>query len=108
LAHREQVEKSLLAKALACPDLVRQAVDFARTAGIRAAYQRVQARFDTLSPIGYSCSGAVIAVGPDAGEFRPSDHVACAGVGYASHSEINFIPKNLAVRVPEAVPLELP
>jgi predicted dehydrogenase len=106
LAHREQVEKSLLGKALARPDLVRQAVDFARTAGIRAAYQRVQARLDTLSPIGYSCSGAVIAVGPDASEFRPGDRVACAGAGYASHSEVNFVPKNLAVRVPEAVGLE--
>ena len=26
--------------------------------------------------------------------------------GYASHCEVNFIPKNLAVRVPDAVPLE--
>src|SRR6185295_4395611 len=28
------------------------------------------------------------------------------GAGYASHCEVNFIPKNLAVRVPEAVALE--
>ena len=33
LAHREQVEKSLLGKAWARPDLVRQVVDFARRAG---------------------------------------------------------------------------
>jgi hypothetical protein len=32
LAHREQVEKSLLGKALARPDLARQVVDFARAA----------------------------------------------------------------------------
>jgi NADPH:quinone reductase-like Zn-dependent oxidoreductase len=39
-------------------------------------------------------------------EFQPGDRVACAGAGYASHCEVNFIPKNLAVRVPDSVPLE--
>ena len=106
LAHRGQVEKSLLGKALARPDLVRQVVDFARTAGIKAAYQRVQSRLDTLAPLGYSCSGTVIAAGQGVHEFHPGDRVACAGAGYASHCEVNFIPKNLAVRVPDAVALE--
>ena len=106
LAHRGQVEKSLLGKALARPDLVRQVVDFARTAGIRAAYQRVQSRLDMLAPLGYSCSGTVIAAGQGVKEFHPGDRVACAGAGYASHCEVNFIPKNLAVKVPQAVALE--
>ncbi len=106
LAHREQVEKSLLGKALARPDLVRQVVDFARTAGIKAAYQRVQSRLDMLAPLGYSCSGTVIAAGQGAHEFHPGDRVACAGAGYASHCEVNFIPKNLAVKVPDEVSLE--
>ena len=106
LAHREQVEKSLLGKALARPDLVRQVVDFARAAGIKAAYQRVQSRLDMLAPLGYSCSGTVIAAGQGAHEFHPGDRVACAGAGYASHCEVNFIPKNLAVKVPDAVSLE--
>jgi predicted dehydrogenase/threonine dehydrogenase-like Zn-dependent dehydrogenase len=106
LAHREQVEKSLLGKALARPDLVRQVVDFARTAGVKAAYQKVQARLDTLAPLGYSCAGVVIAAGQGVPEFQPGDRVACAGAGYASHCEVNFIPKNLAVRVPDSVSLE--
>src|SRR5271165_6031149 len=106
LAHREQVEKSLLGKALARPDLVRQVVDFARTSGLKAAYQRVQSRLDLLAPLGYSCAGVVIAAGQDAPEFQPGDRVACAGAGYASHCEVNFIPRNLAVRVPDGVPLE--
>ena len=29
--------------------------------------------------------------------------VACAGAGYANHAEVNFIPKNLCVRIPEGV-----
>ncbi|MGC2181707.1 MAG: bi-domain-containing oxidoreductase [Terriglobales bacterium] len=106
LAHREQVEKSLLGKALARPDLVRQVVDFARTAGVKAAYQKVQSRLDMLAPLGYSCSGTVIATGPSAHEFQRGDRVACAGAGYASHCEVNFIPKNLAVKVPDSVSLE--
>jgi threonine dehydrogenase-like Zn-dependent dehydrogenase len=63
-------------------------------------------RLDVLAPLGYSCAGVVIAAGQGAQEFQPGDRVACAGAGYASHCEVNFIPKNLAVRVPDAVPLE--
>jgi predicted dehydrogenase/threonine dehydrogenase-like Zn-dependent dehydrogenase len=106
LAHRETAEKSLFGKALARPDLVRQVVDFARTAGVKAAYQKVQSRLDTLAALGYSCAGTVIAAGQGVSEFQPGDRVACAGAGYASHCEVNFIPKNLAVRIPDAVSLE--
>ena len=38
--------------------------------------------------------------------FQPGDRVACAGVGYASHGEINFVPANLAVLVPANVGLQ--
>jgi predicted dehydrogenase/threonine dehydrogenase-like Zn-dependent dehydrogenase len=102
----ETAEKSLLGKARARPDLVRQVIDFARSNGIRAAYQKVQARLNTLAPLGYSCSGIVLEVGKGVNEFRAGDRVACAGVGYANHSELNFVPRNLAVRVPDGVRLE--
>lgn len=102
----ETGEKSLLGKARARPDLVRQVIDVARSNGIRAAYQKVQARLGSLLPIGYSCSGTVLEVGKDVVGLRPGDRVACAGAGYANHSEVNYIPCNLAVRVPDAVPLE--
>jgi predicted dehydrogenase/threonine dehydrogenase-like Zn-dependent dehydrogenase len=102
----ETGEKSLLGKARARPDLVRQVVEFARANGLRAAYEKVKARLDTLSPLGYSCSGVVLEAGEEVTEFRPGDRVACAGAGYANHSEVNFIPRNLAVRVPEGVSLE--
>jgi threonine dehydrogenase-like Zn-dependent dehydrogenase len=80
--------------------------DFARTCGVKAAYHRVQSRVDSLAPLGYSCAGIVLAAGQGVQEFQPDDRVACAGAGYASHCEVNFIPKNLAARVPDAVPLE--
>jgi predicted dehydrogenase/threonine dehydrogenase-like Zn-dependent dehydrogenase len=103
----EAGEKSLMGKAMARPDLVRQVVDFARNEGIKAAYQRVQSRLDSLSPLGYSCSGIVIAAGDGVQEFQPGDRVACGGGGYANHSAINFVPKNLAVKLPDEVGLDV-
>jgi predicted dehydrogenase/threonine dehydrogenase-like Zn-dependent dehydrogenase len=106
-AKLEAGEKSLVGKAISRPDLVRQVVDFARNEGIKAAYQRVQSRLDSLSPLGYSCSGIVIAAGDGVQEFQPGDRVACGGGGYANHSAINFVPKNLAVKLPDAVGLDV-
>ena len=99
----EAGEKSLVGKAMARPDLVRQVMDFARNEGIKAAYQRVQSRLDALSPLGYSCSGIVIAAGEGVQELQPGDRVACGGGGYANHSAINFVPRNLAVKLPDSV-----
>jgi len=101
----ETGQKSLLGKALARPDLVRQVLDYARKNGITSAYQKTKARLENLTPLGYSCSGTVIAVGDGADEFRVGDRVACAGAGYASHREINFVPRNLALKIPEGVSL---
>jgi predicted dehydrogenase/threonine dehydrogenase-like Zn-dependent dehydrogenase len=102
----ETGEKSLIGKAKARPDLVRQVLDYARSNGLRAAYQKVKSRLDSLVPLGYSCSGIVLQLGTEVTQFRPGDRVACAGAGYANHSEVNFIPRNLAVRIPDAVSLE--
>jgi predicted dehydrogenase/threonine dehydrogenase-like Zn-dependent dehydrogenase len=102
----EASEKSLLAKAIARPDVVKQVLDFARTNGIKAAYEKVQTRLGTLSPMGYSCSGVVIGIGDGVNEFQPGDRVACGGGGYANHCEVNWIPRNLAVCIPESVSLE--
>lgn len=101
----ETAEKSLLRKAWARPDLVKQVFDHARADGLKATYRRIQSRLNSLSPVGYSCSGFVLATAPAVQEFQPGDRVACAGVGYANHSGINFVPKNLLVKIPAAVNL---
>ena len=95
--------KSLLAKAKARPDLVRQVIEYARQNGLKAAYDKVYAKLDTLTTLGYSCAGEVISVGDGVHEFRPGDRVACGGGGYANHAEVNFIPRNLAVHIPSEV-----
>ena len=102
----EAGRKSILGKAMARPDLVKQVLAYAQSNGFMAARQKVQARLETLSALGYSCSGFVLEAGAGVNEFQPGDRVACAGSGYASHCEINFVPANLAVRVPDNVDLE--
>ena len=102
----EAGRKSLFGKAMARPDLVKQVLEYAQSNGVAAARQKVQARLETLSALGYSCSGLVLEAGAGVTGFQPGDRVACAGTGYATHCEINFVPANLAVRVPNNVGLE--
>ena len=102
----EASEKSLLGKALARPDLAKQLLEVARANGIKAAYDKVKTRLDTLTPLGYSCSGVVIGTGEGVSEFQKGDRVACAGTAYANHCEVNWVPQNLAVLVPEPVALD--
>jgi len=99
----ELSSKSLLAKAKARPDLVKQVIEYARQNGVKAAYDKVHAKLDTLTTLGYSCAGEVISVGDGVEEFRAGDRVACGGGGYANHSEVNFVPRNLAVHIPSQV-----
>src|SRR3954470_2379624 len=101
----ETSKKSLVGKAMARPDLVKQVLQHAKSYGIRSAYEKVQSKLDSVEPFGYSCSGTVIAVADDVTGFRVGDRVACAGGGYASHCSINFVPRNLAVKLPENVGL---
>lgn len=105
-AQMETASRSLLGKALDRPDLVRQVLDYGRAQGWRAAYQKIRSRLETFTPLGYSCSGVVIGVGEGVRDFRCGDRVACAGAGYASHAEVNLVPQNLAVRVPEKVAMD--
>ena len=102
----DMAKKSLVGKALARPDLVRQVINKARVDGVREAYRAAVGRLDTPVPLGYSCAGVVIAAGSEVDEFRANDAVACFGANYATHSEVVSVPRKLAVRVPEAVGME--
>ena len=99
----EMGKKSLLQKAKARPDLVKQVVKKIQTEGIKKTLQTVNSRLDSPSPLGYSCAGHVIAVGGLAQGIQPGDRVACGGANYANHAEFVAIPKNLVVKVPDNV-----
>ncbi|MCS6882521.1 MAG: bi-domain-containing oxidoreductase [Oscillochloridaceae bacterium] len=93
-------QASLLDKARQRPDLARQVLEKVRQEGLLTTYQKVMTRLDSLSPLGYSCAGTVIAVGEGVADLQVGDAVACAGAGYANHAEVVFIPRNLAVKIP--------
>ena len=95
--------KSLPAKALHRPELVRKALDTAAKEGIARAYAKVRSRLSEARPLGYSAAGIVEAVGPGVEELSIGDRVACAGAEYASHAEWNWVPKNLTARIPDGV-----
>jgi predicted dehydrogenase/threonine dehydrogenase-like Zn-dependent dehydrogenase len=102
----ELARKSMLGKAKERPDQVRQVIEKVKKEGLRSTYQKVINQLDEPKPLGYSCAGIVVEVGASGGNFSVGDRVACAGAGYANHSEVNFIPKNLAVKIPENVSFE--
>lgn len=99
-------EKNLLEKARARPDLVRQVLDKAQREGILSTVESVRNRLDQPLALGYSSAGIVVDVGAEAAGFRVGDRVACAGGGYANHAEMIYVPRTLAVRLPDGVSYE--
>lgn len=97
---------SYLGKARARPDKVKQVLDTVRQQGLVATYQKVMNKLDSLTPLGYAGSGEIVALGFDTDGFQIGERVACAGVGYCNHAEFNFVPRNLAVRVPDGVSMK--
>lgn len=96
-------KKSLLGKAKARPDLVKQVIDKMKQEGIKNTLEKVFTKLDSPIPLGYSCAGKIIEAGSNVSGFSEGDRVACGGAGYANHSEINYIPKNLFTKIPDSV-----
>ena len=93
----------MLGKAFERPDLVRQVFRRFKTAGVTDVIATVRSRLDSSIALGYSSAGVVLEVGAGINEFVVGDLVACAGAGYASHAEVNWVPKNLCVKIPPNV-----
>src|SRR6266478_584642 len=99
----EFAEKSLLEKARARPDLVRQVMDKVQREGILSTLESVRGRLEQPLLLGYSSAGTVLDVPADVDGFRVGDRVVCAGGGYASHAEVASVPRNLVVRLPDGI-----
>ena len=102
----ETARKSLIGKARARPDQVRQVVEKARRDGIRDTVETVRLRLGQPAPLGYSSAGVVASVGLRVRDFVPGDRVACGGADHAVHAEVNRVPGNLCVRLPHGVSFE--
>jgi predicted dehydrogenase/threonine dehydrogenase-like Zn-dependent dehydrogenase len=95
--------KGPIGKAKDRPDLFRKVLNKAKQEGYWSTYQVVKNLMATPIPLGYSCAGEVIAVGANATEFQVGDRVACAGLGHANHAEIDYVPRNLAAKMPDGL-----
>ncbi len=98
---------SLVGKARARPDQVKKVFDAVQQQGVLTAYKKAMSRLDSYSPLGYSLAGVVEEVGAGAEEFSVGQLVACAGNEFALHAEINWVPTNLCVAVPDGVSPQL-
>ena len=85
-------QASLLAKARARPDLVRQVVRKARADGLAATRQAVRSRLAEDLPLGYSAAGIVLEAGAAVTGVRPGQLVATGGAGKANHAEFQAVP----------------
>src|SRR6188474_3483018 len=99
-AAREFAKGSLLEKARSRPDLVQQVMLKVRRDGIVHALDVAMSRLDKPMAPGYACAGTVVEVSAEVTDLMVGNPVACAGAGYATHAEVNFIPKNLVVPIP--------
>jgi predicted dehydrogenase/threonine dehydrogenase-like Zn-dependent dehydrogenase len=95
--------QSLVAKAGSRPDQVQEVLDKARREGVRKTVRAVRRRLDQPSPLGYSVAGVVMAVGQRVRDVQPGDRVACGGADYAVHAEVDHVPGNLCIPLPDTV-----
>ncbi len=98
--------KTLVGKARARPDLVRQVLEKARRDGLVTTAQAAFNRLDQPMALGYSSAGTIIALGKNMPGFKVGQRVACAGGGYAVHAEYNVVPRNLLTPLPKNVDFE--
>ncbi len=99
----ELAKASLAGKAMARPDLVRRVIRNVKREGLKPTVEKVFAKLDTPIPLGYSIAGEIMQVGHGVPDFSVGERVACAGAAIANHAEINAVPKNLTVPIPNGV-----
>lgn len=97
----ETAQASLLGKAKARPDLVKQVLDNVKKEGLAATYGKVKNRLGNIKELGYSSAGIVVESMVDG--IKVGDKVACAGTAY--HAEYVLVPKHLITRIPETLDL---
>jgi len=95
-------QASLLGKAQAQPDRVRQVIDKVRTDGLVPTLEAVAGKLSKPLPLGYCNVGTVLDTGEDVTSIRAGDRVVSNG----PHADVVCVPLNLCARIPPGVPDE--
>lgn len=90
---------SLVAKAKAQPDKVKQVLEKIKADGLVPTLEAVFLKLGQPLPLGYCNVGRVTAVGSGVTEFKVGDRVASNG----AHAEMVCVPKNLCAKIPDGV-----
>jgi predicted dehydrogenase/threonine dehydrogenase-like Zn-dependent dehydrogenase len=88
---------SYIEKARQQPDKVKQVLDKVKTDGLFPTIDAVRSKLDQPLPLGYCNAGIVLESGVEG--FEVGDRVVSNG----NHAEVVRIPKNLCVKIPDAV-----
>lgn len=85
-------------------DAINKVLTRIRQSGLSRSFAKMFNQVSEAEPLGASAAGEVVAVGRDlTGQYKPGDRVAMAGVGIASHAEMNAVPAHLVAKLPERV-----
>jgi len=96
---------SLLQEVAGNPSQLRKIWDTAVRTGPLATFREVRAKFSEYAVLGYSGAGVVAARHATVTDLEIGERVAYGGEG-TGHGETILVGRNLAVRVPAAVPFE--
>ncbi len=96
-------QSSLISKARARPDLVKQVFDKVKQDGPITTLKTVKSRLNSDLPLGYSGCGIARQVGEYVVGISPGDLVATGGAGYANHADFQTVPGLLCSKVPSSV-----
>jgi len=99
--------ESIFKKALRRPEKIAKAINNVKKEGLARTIQKIQGKFEESAQTGYSASGIVVEVGSKINHIKIGDRVACAGAGIANHAEYIEVPRNLLVKIPNGVELDL-
>ncbi len=80
-------------------EYVQKIIGAVKENGLDGTIALVKEKIDHIMPLGYSCSGQVIAIGKSVKFFRVGDYVACAGAGFAYHADVITVPENLTIKI---------
>ena len=87
------------------PSHLQKVWDVMKGTSPRGTYDELRARFNAYAVLGYSGAGVVVSRHPSVQDLQIGERVAYGGEG-TGHGEIVLVGRNLAARIPDAVPTD--
>jgi len=99
--------QGLLARARKSPAKIGKAIEMVKTVGLKNTINFVEDSQLALQATGYSLAGTVRSVGDGITDLAVGDVVACSGAQYAHHASQVKVSRQLCVKIPNGLPVDL-